>query len=608
MGPYGGGDAAAAVAASPVAGETEQLKNKKDNEDGSTLRISPSSTSTATTATVLVSPTSSSEITTSLSSSSPPQLQQHEEETGFASTTIHDYGDRSGLGVIEDTVDFGCTMPTTTTRPTAAASASMVGAPPMNHQFHNNIPEVIDNRNLTYVPIRLTCGSTVLCSPQTLASCPMILRSLQVDVTECLKVLPKSVHKLVKRTPIWVNASYQYGDKRDPHMLNHSTTHHSTIWLTQIANDVPSKARSVEIYNCFEYERMRLHWNGCGLLLHELCHIIHQHCIQDGLNNLEIDKLFQRSDQSGLYECVLRRDWAGRTITQPRRFDLGCSSRSRSSVISLPSRSSPPRRKHHGANPMTLSALERALASEEDGYEEDIEETVADSDLAYAMVDKKEFFAEMSVTFLANSYHTLDKGNCLCMDGCCPPILEPTVLGRVVHQLQLQQEQEQKEQQQKGPYGDTDDVDIDTTNCGGTEFTCWSGLFKECQKLIDWTDTGRQKQLFLPPEVDPALSSTVDATAAATDGVAVVNNNSSHHDHHTRIIRRRQQRKKTTASLMVDIPFQDTAVRQNCANVKHCNKFYPFTRGQLRFYDKELHDSMQSIWKTISSWDDPVVG
>mmetsp|Transcript_24812 Transcript_24812/g.58881 ORF Transcript_24812/g.58881 Transcript_24812/m.58881 type:complete len:87 (-) Transcript_24812:143-403(-) len=66
--------------------------------------------------------------------------------------------------------------------------------------------------------------------------------------------------------------------------------------------------------------------------------------------------------------------------------------------------------------------------------------------------------------------------------------------------------------------------------------------------------------------------------------------------------------KKTSASLMIDISFQDTAVRQNCANVKHCNKFYPFTRGQLRFYDKELHDSMQSIWKTISSWDDPVVG
>ena len=260
---------------------------------------------------------------------------------------------------------------------------------------------------------------------------------------------------------------------------------------------------------------------------------------------------------------------------------------------------------------MTLSALERALASEEDGYEEDLEETIADSDLAYAMVDKKEFFAEMSVTFLANSYHALDKGNSLCMDRCCPPILEPTVLGRVVHQLQLQQEQDQNEQ--KGLYRDTDDVvDIDTTSCGGNEFSCWSGLFKECQKLIDWTNTGRQKALFLPSEVDPALSSSVDVTAGTPNGSVHMKDNNGHHDQHDRIRRQhhhqQQQRKKTTASLMIDIPFRDTAVRQNCANVKHCNKFYPFTRGQLRFYDKELHDRMQSIWKTISSWEDPVVG
>ena len=74
---------------------------------------------------------------------------------------------------------------------------------------------------------------------------------------------------------------------------------------------MPDKARGIEIYSCFDFERMRLHWNGCGLLLHELCHLIHQFAVPNGLANSKIIDLYHSAKESGLYDEVLRRDWAG---------------------------------------------------------------------------------------------------------------------------------------------------------------------------------------------------------------------------------------------------------------------------------------------------------
>ena len=56
---------------------------------------------------------------------------------------------------------------------------------------------------------------------------------------------------------------------------------------------------------------MRLHWNGCGLLLHEICHLIHQFVLEDGLFNETVKDVYSKARESGLYEKVLRRDWAG---------------------------------------------------------------------------------------------------------------------------------------------------------------------------------------------------------------------------------------------------------------------------------------------------------
>lgn len=91
--------------------------------------------------------------------------------------------------------------------------------------------QTIDNTTLTYVPICLPCGVRVLCAPAVLSGCPMVLRTLQTDLVQCLKLLPWPLHALIKRTSIWVNASYSYGPKDDPRILRHSTAHHQEGWL-----------------------------------------------------------------------------------------------------------------------------------------------------------------------------------------------------------------------------------------------------------------------------------------------------------------------------------------------------------------------------------------
>jgi hypothetical protein len=91
--------------------------------------------------------------------------------------------------------------------------------------------DTIDNTTLTYVPVALPCGVSVLCAPEVLSGCPMVLRTLQTDLVQCLQLLPWSLHALIKRTNIWVNASYSYGQKNDPRILRHSTAHHQEGWL-----------------------------------------------------------------------------------------------------------------------------------------------------------------------------------------------------------------------------------------------------------------------------------------------------------------------------------------------------------------------------------------
>lgn len=121
---------------------------------------------------------------------------------------------------------------------------------------------------------------------------------------------------------------------------------------------------------------MRWHWNGCGLILHELCHLLHQYCL--GLDCPEIIDAWNRCCANPLYHQVLRRDWAG------------------------------------------LST--------------------GDTDMAYGLINAKEWFAELSVAYLSRGYPDLDNRAPLSMDESSPPILSNGVLAR------LQQRQRQQKQ------------------------------------------------------------------------------------------------------------------------------------------------------------------
>jgi hypothetical protein len=234
-----------------------------------------------------------------------------------------------------------------------------------------------------------------------------------------------------------VNYSFAHGPAEAPTFLNHTTAHHHESWLAQ-TRDRLDKALGVEIYSARDYRRMRLHWNGCGLLLHEYCHLIHQLALTDGLANVRVRKAHLLAQVSGLYDCVRRRDWAG---------------------------------------------LEQ------------------DFDLAYAMVDCKEFFAEMSVTFWSQGYSVLDHQDPHRMLLCSPHFSEPTVVQRI------------------------------------------DRVFKNASATVRREGHAEALQRCAVPSV----------------------------------------RSKST----------------------HCNKFYPFTRGQLRFYDRSTFEMMQELWEEIESWKDP---
>jgi hypothetical protein len=205
----------------------------------------------------------------------------------------------------------------------------------------------------------------------------------------------------------------------------------------------------IEIYSCVDYRRMRLHWNGCGLILHELCHLIHQQALPGGLENVDVVDAYTSAHYSGSYDTVLRRDWAGK--------DLDC-------------------------------------------------------DLAYAMCDAKEFFAEISVSFWSNNYPELDNADRSDIALCSPPILEPTVLARV-----RDRDGSGRPEQEIGP---------DRRPFGGFRLQEGFGGLLRCIEHC--------------------------------------------------------QRRRL-----------------------HCNKFYPFTRGQLRTFDKNSYKAIDSLWRQIEKWDDP---
>lgn len=66
---------------------------------------------------------------------------------------------------------------------------------------------------------------------------------------------------------------------------------------------------------------------------------------------------------------------------------------------------------------------------------------------------------------------------------------------------------------------------------------------------------------------------------------------------------------QTDSLLSNSPPFLDETVHLCNGNTTrlahgHCNKFFPFTRGQLMLYDTVLFNIMDDLWMEISVWND----
>jgi len=321
----------------------------------------------------------------------------------------------------------------------------------------------IDNRHHQYIPIRLKNGITLQCRPEIFQSCPAIIDTLHQDLNDCLRILPRSVHALVRRINIWVNDTYIYGAVDDPRVLKHTAAHHHWQWLETV-NDLTAKDKGVEVYNARDYMQMRLHWNGCGLILHELCHLIHQLVLSKGLENKLVMLAFGRVLEDGLYDEVLRRDWAS--------------------------------------------------AGEEE------------SDAAYATINHKEFFSELSVAFWSRGYDSSLKRR------------------RRIH-----------DRQEKGKGNKQGDDDMILNN---------------------------NMELCSPPFMASNVLERREALGYKDDG-----------GWHS-----------LESSWMQGL--QNILTGGRADGYGHCNKFFPFTHGQLKEYDPVTFAALEQIWAEIADWEDPL--
>lgn len=182
-------------------------------------------------------------------------------------------------------------------------------------------------------------------------------------------------------------------------------------------------------------------------MLHEICHIIHQKVLPGGLNNPMVIEIYRVAMESNKYSSVLRRDWALKDV---------------------------------------------------------------ESDMAYCTVNHKEFFAEISVTYLADFYHEVDGAGSLEMAKCSPPFVSSTVIERIENELTRTRKEKMTDSQKEY-----------SGNINMRGNICKYQIVEDTNRLLP-----------------------------------------------------------------------------------HCNKFFPFTKGQLRLYDPRVYKCFEKLWELIEGWED----
>ena len=171
----------------------------------------------------------------------------------------------------------------------------------------------------------------------------------------------------------------------------------------------------------------RKHWNGCGMLLHEFCHLIHQIVLPHGLDNLDIKDMYQNAMKSTLYDEVIR-------------YVASCFG-------------------YNFVSFLIFVVKEKKILIPYDCFflcRRDWAYLSCDKDAAYATINHKEFFAELSVAFLAKGYqhldviggnHKVDHQIIMDMNKLSPPFVSSEILER--QQIVLVQQNDDQNQQSK---------------------------------------------------------------------------------------------------------------------------------------------------------------
>lgn len=64
------------------------------------------------------------------------------------------------------------------------------------------------------------------------------------------------------------------------------------------------KAGCVEFYDADAYLKSRDNWGPGGLIVHELSHAYHHHCLQKGHSNPDVIQCYKDAMKKGLYDSV----------------------------------------------------------------------------------------------------------------------------------------------------------------------------------------------------------------------------------------------------------------------------------------------------------------
>lgn len=147
-------------------------------------------------------------------------------------------------------------------------------------------------------------------------------------------------------------------------------------------------------------------------------------------------------------------------------------------------------------------------------------------------MNHKEFFSELSVTFLADAYHEYDEAE-MRMEECSPPLMAPSVVERV---------------RSKG----YDLISVD-------------------DRLVP-SDRSLEPLLKSESSVDHVANKVQRPVVDSFYGV-------------WQLLNRRDS-------------------ELNWTRFSHCNKFYPFTKGQLKHHDPDLFAVYTDLWTQIGAWRD----